>query len=151
LSGYDRLAKLLRIPLASGETFSADRLIRDYIAPRRLPIVQPDLDTVGLTGGHRISQLCALNNIRLVPHNWGTAVRTLGDLPRLASFRESDGWRPLIESDQTENPLREAVVARPPQFDPADGCIAVPDGPGLGVEVVPEAVSQFRRELTTID
>jgi D-galactarolactone cycloisomerase len=150
LAGYDRLRRHLRMPLASGETFSADMLLRSYVAPRRVQIVQPDLDTVGLTGGRRISQLCALNRIRLMAHNWGTAVRTAGELHWMACFPNVEGYPPMFEFDQTENPMRDAVIRQRIRFDPADGCVAVPDGPGLGVDVIPEAVAEFRRELISI-
>ncbi|MFN7545175.1 MAG: enolase C-terminal domain-like protein, partial [Acidobacteriota bacterium] len=35
LAGYDRLSSGLRMPIASGETMSTDRLILDYVQPRR--------------------------------------------------------------------------------------------------------------------
>ena len=150
LDGYDRLRRLLRIPLAGGETFSADAVLTRYVAPRRVAIVQPDLDTVGLTGGRRIAQLAALNGMRLMPHNWGTHVRTAGALHWMACFPEVDGWPQMFEFDQTENPLREAVIRQIIAVDPADGRIPVPAGPGLGIDVVPEAVAEFRKELITI-
>lgn len=150
LNGYDRLRCTLRIPLASGETMSSDWLLRNYIRPKRVPIVQPDLDTVGLTGGRRISYLCALNGLRLVPHNWGTHIRTAGELHWMSCFPAIDGWPPTFEFDQTESPFREAVIRQKIEMDPADGCIPVPAGPGLGVDVVPEAVDEFRAELVTI-
>ena len=150
LDGYDRLRRFLRMPLAGGETFSADAVARCYVAPERVRIAQPDLDTVGLTGGRRIAQLCALNGVRLVPHNWGTHVRTAGELHWMACFPEVAGWEPMFEFDQTENPLRESLVRQRIEFDPADGRIPVPTGPGLGIDVVREAVDEFRTELITI-
>src|SRR5262249_43456529 len=76
LDGYARLRSALRIPLASGETFGSDQLIRDYLQPRLLDIVQPEIELVGLTGARRIAESCSINHVRLIPHNWGTAVRT---------------------------------------------------------------------------
>jgi L-alanine-DL-glutamate epimerase-like enolase superfamily enzyme len=55
-----------------------------------------------------------------------------------------------FEFDQTENPLRTAVVKQRIEIDPADGCIQVPMRPGLGLEVVREAVEEYRTELLTI-
>jgi D-galactarolactone cycloisomerase len=150
LNGYDRLRRMLRIPLASGETMSLDWLLRNYIQPKRVPIVQPDLDTVGLTGGRRISCLCALNGLRLVPHNWGTHIRTAAELHWMSCFPAMDRWPPTFEFDQTESPFRQAVIRQTIEMDPADGCIAVPAGPGLGVDVVREAVDEFCRELIEV-
>jgi D-galactarolactone cycloisomerase len=151
LNGYDRLRRELHIPLASGETMPPDWLVRNYIQPKRVPIVQPDLDTVGLTGGRRISYLCALNGLRLVPHNWGTHIRTAGELHWMSCFPEIDGWPPTFEFDQTESPIRQAVIRQKIEMDPADGRIAVPTGPGLGVDVVREAVDEFRTELINVE
>jgi D-galactarolactone cycloisomerase len=150
LEGYDRLRRMLRIPLASGETASADWLLRNYIPQRRVDIVQPDLDTVGLTGARRLSHLCELNGVRLMPHNWGTHVRTAGELHWMSCFPEMNGWPQMFEFDQTESPFREAVIRQKIRMDPADVRIAVPEGPGLGVDVVPEAVAEFRTELIEI-
>ena len=36
------------------------------------------------------------------------------------------------------------------RVDPVDGCIPVPTGPGLGIEVIPEAVREFSVETITL-
>ncbi len=147
LAGYDRLAAGLRMPIASGETMSTDRLILDYVQPRRVAILQPDLETVGFTGGRRLSQLCWLNRMRLVPHNWGTAVRTAGTLHWLAATPALtpaiEGAEMLFELDQTESPFRDAVVRESVRPEREGGRMKVPTGPGLGVEVERAAVAEF--------
>jgi D-galactarolactone cycloisomerase len=148
LAGYKRLKSQLAIPLAGGETLSTDELIRDYIQPARVDIVQPEIEFVGFTGGRRISHLCWLNHLRLVPHNWGTAIRTAAILHWMSTVppvTEAIAAPPaLFELDCTENPIRNAVVRSPFCVDPTDGCIAVPTGPGLGIEVVREAIEEYR-------
>ena len=54
-----------------------------------------------------------------------------------------------MEFDQTESPFRDAVLKQTIQPG-AHACLAVPAGPGVGVEVVPEAVREFRAELIEI-
>jgi len=54
-----------------------------------------------------------------------------------------------FEFDQTESPFRDAVVETGFRLRP-DGTIAIPQTPGLGVKVIPEAVEQFRTELIEI-
>jgi D-galactarolactone cycloisomerase len=154
LAGYARLARSLRMPIAGGETLTTDRLIVDYIQPRLVDIVQPDIETVGLTGGRRLSYLCWLNHVRLVPHCWGTALRTASTLHWMAVTPALTAglYAPPVtfEFDQTASPFRDAVLREPIQPDPADGRIGVPAGAGLGVEVVPEAVREYRRKIIEV-
>ena len=152
-AGYARLREALRLPLAGGETFLLDQLIEGYVQRRLVDILQPEVELIGLTGARRLTHLCWLNRIRLVPHNWGTAVRTAAILNWMATVPPiTEGLHAppaIFEMDQTDHPFRDAVVAEPPRLDGA-GFVAVPDGPGLGIRVVPEAVEAFRTELIRI-
>ena len=149
LEGYDRLRASTSIPLASGETESTDWLIANYIQPRRVGILQPDLEWVGLTGFRQLSHLCWLNRIRLIPHNWGSAIRTAATLHAMATcppLTEALAPPPLLfEFDRTPSPFRDAIVEERLDIDPADACVAVPMKPGLGITVIPEAVEKFSR------
>lgn len=152
-SGYRRLREALRIPLAGGETGDVDQLLTGYVAPRLVDILQPEVEIIGLTGARRLMRPCWLNDIRIMPHNWGTAVRTAAILHWMAAcppLTEALAPPPvLFEFDQTESPFRDAVIAE--ALAPgADGTVAVPTGPGLGVTVIPEAVAKFRTELITV-
>jgi D-galactarolactone cycloisomerase len=147
LQGYRRLTTEVAIPIASGETLSMDQIISDYVQPRLVDIVQPEIEFVGLTGGRRLSYLSWLNHMRIVPHNWGTAIRTAAILhwmSTVAPVTHAIAAPPaLFELDCTENPIRDALVRSPFRIDPEDGCIAVPTQPGLGIEVVREAVQEY--------
>lgn len=148
VAGYDRLRASTCIPLAGGETESTDWLIQNYIQPRRLDILQPDLEWVGLTGFRQLSHLCWLNRIRLIPHNWGTAIRTVATLHAMATcppLTEALAPPPvLFEFDRTESPFRDAIIAEQLDIDAADASIAVPlSKPGLGITVIPEAVAYW--------
>ncbi len=153
LSGYARLRNCLRVPLAGGETLCADELIRDYIQPRLVDVLQPEVEIIGITGARRITPLCWLNHIRLAPHNWGTAVRTAAILQWVAVVAPLtpalEACPVTFEFDQTESPFRDVVVER--GFAPdSDGMIGIPQTPGLGVTVVPDAVAEFRTELIEV-
>jgi D-galactarolactone cycloisomerase len=151
--GYERLHQATRIPLASGETLGVDQIVRDYVQPRVVDIVQPEVELVGLTGARRISQAAWLNHVRVIPHNWSTAIRTAAILhwmatvaPLTEALRASEE---TFELDCTEHPFRDQVVASPPQPG-EDGMLPVPDGPGLGIAVLPHVISEFRTQLITV-
>jgi D-galactarolactone cycloisomerase len=50
----------------------------------------------------------------------------------------------MVEYDVGDNPLRDHLLAHP--LRPVDGQIAVPDAPGLGIELDPDAVKRFTME-----
>jgi D-galactarolactone cycloisomerase len=153
ISGYRRLREALAVPLAGGETLDADRLAQEYVAPRLVDILQPEVEIIGLTGARRLMHACWLNDIRVVPHNWGTALRTAAILHWMAACppvtEAIAAPAPMFEFDQTENPFRDAVIKERIELGP-DGRVAVPEGPGLGVTVIPEAVAEFCQELIVI-
>ena len=152
--GYRRLREKISIPLAGGETYYTDELIRDYIQPRLVDILQPEIELIGFTGARRITPLCWLNRIQVVPHNWGTAIRTAAILQWMATIAPltpalaAEG-QVTFEFDQTESPFRDLVVEKGFALND-EGVIDIRQGPGLGVRVVPEAVAEFRAELIEV-
>jgi L-alanine-DL-glutamate epimerase-like enolase superfamily enzyme len=48
---------------------------------------------------------------------------------------------PLLEFDQSEHPIRTAVLTQP--IVQRDGWVEVPDGPGLGIEIDRAALRRF--------
>jgi D-galactarolactone cycloisomerase len=154
LDGYARLRQAVRIPLAGGETGDAEWLTSHCIQPRLVDVVQPDLEQVGLTGAKMLTRLCWLQHVRLVPHNWGSAIRTAATLQWMSTVPPLtpaiDGPEILFEFDQTECPFRDAVVRDAPVLDSSDGSVLVPLGPGLGITVLPEAIEVFRKTLQAV-
>ncbi|MCL4401319.1 MAG: mandelate racemase/muconate lactonizing enzyme family protein, partial [Acidobacteria bacterium] len=51
LAGYAQLKNSLKIPLASGEALPVDWVMKNYVQGEVVDIVQPDINTTGLTGG----------------------------------------------------------------------------------------------------
>jgi D-galactarolactone cycloisomerase len=151
LPGYRRLAAATPIPLAGGEALSGLRAFRDTLAAGVLDFVQPDLGLCGgLTEAMRISALCEASGVALVPHVWGSIVNFQASLHFAACLPETRGrlrW-PLFEYDPSENPLRTAFGNHP--LDGA-GAVAVPDGPGLGLDLTPERLAPFVTDHWTID
>jgi D-galactarolactone cycloisomerase len=143
LPGYSRLASTLPIALAGGEALFGLRAFRDYLAAGVFDFVQPDLGLCGgLSEGMRISALCDAFDTALVPHVWGSIVNFQASLHFAACLPERRGRLrfPLFEYDPSENPLRSAFGSHP--LD-ASGAVAVPDAPGLGLDLTPERLAPF--------
>lgn len=141
--GYERVTAALTIPVAAGEGLETRSAFDAFLARGAAEIVQPD---VGICGGIGealfVAELAALHGRACIPHCWGGAIMLAATLQLLAllpaSTETGDGGLPLLELDVFENPLTRVVAA--PFALGADGCVAIPDGPGLGVEVDEEYV-----------
>lgn len=144
LEGYVRLENALPMPLAGGESLFGLRSFRDYVARGALDVVQPDIALCGGFGeALRIAALCQAFDVPVVPHVWGTGINFAAALQFNAILPESRGVGtrfPLLEFDPSPNPLRDAFGS----FRVGDdGAVDVPDGPGLGIEIVPHRFESY--------
>ncbi len=149
LEGYRAVRAGQPIPVAGGETWFTRWGFRDPIQSRAVDILQPDVCAVGgLSEACRVAALAETFGLRLVPHVWGTGVALAAALQFLAVLPVSpprhEPRRPLLEFDRTENPFRQAVLTRP--IEHAGGLVAVPDGPGLGIEIDRAALGTYAAE-----
>ena len=144
LPGYRRLAERMPVALAGGESLVGVAGFRDFVAPRVFDIVQPDLALCGgFSEGLKIAALCEAFEIPVVPHVWGTLVNLHASLHFAAILPEKRGQgipAPLLEYDHSYNPFR--TLCGDFKLD-SDGCIKLPDGPGLGFELDPEKLKPF--------
>lgn len=150
LPGYRRLARDCPIALAGGEALIGLRGFRDHLTAGVFDFIQPDLGLCGgFTEGMRIAALCDAFEVAVVPHVWGSIVNFQASLHFAACLQERRGrlhW-PLFEYDPSENPLRTAFGSHP--LD-SDGAVAVPDGPGLGLDLDAEHLAPFITDQWTI-
>ena len=144
LPGYQRLSDRLSLPLAGGESLFGLAAFRDFVAARVFDVVQPDLTLCGgFSEGLKIAALAEAFDIPVVPHVWGTLVNFHASLHFAAILPEKRGQGmpfPLFEYDYSYNPFR--TLCGESKLD-SDGCIAIPDGPGLGFELDPESLKPF--------
>jgi D-galactarolactone cycloisomerase len=149
--GYRGLDASLGIAIAGGEGLERRsdfwRLLDDGA-----DIVQPDVGICGGIGEARfVADLAALRGRACVPHCWGGAVLMAATLQLLAVTPEPtevDGhYGNLLEWDAFENPLRTDLLAEP--LTVADGRVAIPAGPGLGVQVDEDAVRRLDQQLAS--
>jgi len=148
VEGYRALAARATLPVAAGEAlytvFDFDRLI----ATRAIDIVQPDLTLCGgLDQAKAIAVLCQLHNVGMSPHVWGSPVglaAALHFMAALPDFPHTDHlpYPRMVEYDVGLNPLRDDLLTHP--LRPVNGHVTVPEGPGLGIELNPEAVERYR-------
>lgn len=142
--GYRRLAQHLPIRLAAGESdfVASDALIS--LQDRSLGLIQPDVTrSGGISETWRICELAAAFNTAYAPHvGWSGAICVAASL-QLAAAAET--FR-TFECMVYQNPLRDAfthpIVGEGTQL--VEGKLAVPQGPGLGIEIDRAALARFR-------
>lgn len=148
LEGYRSLYARKPLVVSAGEAhytaFEFDRLL----APRCIDIAQPDVTKGGgLTQARLVADLCWLRHAHLSAHAWGGAVGLAAALHLMAAqpaypHHQHLPLQPWLEYDVSPNPLRESLLR--PALQPRDGYLAVPMGPGLGIELDPDAVERHR-------
>ena len=148
VEGYKALARRAPVAIAAGEALYTVFDFNRLISARAVDVVQPDLTLCGgLDQAKAIAVLCQLHNVGISPHVWGSPVglaAALHFMAALPDYPHTDHvpYPRMVEYDVGENPLRDHLLARP--LRPVAGQIQVPDGPGLGIELDPEAVQRFK-------
>ena len=92
----------------------------------------------GITEMLRIAALASAREFRLAPHAWSSAFLVAASLQLAAALPNYS----IFEFTQTYNPLLNDLITTPIDVGP-DGCIPIPQGPGLGVEIVAHAERRF--------
>ena len=143
-----RLLRGAGVALATGEALYTRAPFRRLVTERMVDFVQPDVTKVGgLAEARAICELARAWNVRVSPHVWGGGVGLAAALQLLASIPDyphtNNTPQPLwLELDRGDNALRELVLKEP--LCPEAGLLAVPTGPGLGIEVDQQALESLR-------
>lgn len=147
LDAYCEVKARQPIPIAGGETWHGRLAFAQAIEKRAVDILQPDVcGCGGITEMKKIFAQAETAGIRVVPHVWGTGVAIAASLQMLAILPPMPlrhaSRAPWLEFDQTHNPYRQSILTTP--FAQKDGNVAVPEGPGLGIEIIMEEVLKYR-------
>ncbi len=145
-AAYAPLARELPIPLAGGEMLESASAAEPFLRGGSFDLVQPDVSICGGIGGLlEIARTAARAGRVTMPHACSGAIAMAATLQILAVLPvalEAPEWaEPLLEFDVGENPIRTDLLTEP--LAPTEGWMAIPDGPGLGVEVDEAAVRRL--------
>jgi L-alanine-DL-glutamate epimerase-like enolase superfamily enzyme len=136
-AGYARLAAATDIRIAAGELASSAVELARLVEQGCVHVLQVDVSRVGLTEAMRIAAIAARHGIPCVNHTYGYDLNLAASLHFMAVAPEVS----LCETQATPNEIRDALIAN--RLTVRDGFVAVPDGPGLGVEVDETALARF--------
>ena len=134
------------IPVAGGETWHSRWGMREVLETRAVDIIQPDIAASAASPKcARVADMASLHGVRVVPHVWGTGVAHRrgpavhgGEIPDpIRRNPSSRSWNSTARRTLT---VRRCVTA---PIEHRNGVVAIPDGPGLGIEINREALAQF--------
>jgi D-galactarolactone cycloisomerase len=138
LEDFVALRRSAKVPIAGGEVLTRRQSFQPWLEAGAFDIVQPDVTKVGgLSEQRRIAWMAREHGIRFIPHGWNTAVGLASDLQTASAFADTD----LVEY-LSGSPFIDELVVGGWSLD-AEGMLAIPDGPGFGIEIDQDALSRF--------
>jgi D-galactarolactone cycloisomerase len=140
IDDYCELRKQSRVPIAGGEVLTRRQSFLPWLSRKALDIVQPDVTKVGgLSEQRRVALLAEDFGIPLIGHGWNTALGVAADLHMAAALPHTD----LIEFIGGSAYV-DGLLLEPFKID-AEGYLAVPDKPGLGVDLDTEQLAYYAK------
>ena len=148
IPGYQTVAAAVGVAISGGEALGSLAAFREFMVAGTFSVVQPDLSVCGgFTGMARVAVLADAFGLPAMPHVFGTVVNYHASLQMGALLTAKRGGGPapfpFMEVDVTPNPLLSLLGDIRPD---ADGTIAVPTAPGLGITLSPERLQPWITE-----
>jgi D-galactarolactone cycloisomerase len=138
IEGHVRLRAAAKTPIAVGENLHMRYAFENFVVRGAVDFLQPDVARAGgITEIRKIAALAAAHKVAISFHTWGDAIALAASIHLSAAIQECI----VMELDYTYNPLRAELLREPLEFQ--NGYLYPPDGPGLGIEVTPDALQRF--------
>jgi len=135
---YAALAAAVPTPIAGGEEETTLADFERLVDKGNVEILQPDVTRAGGIGEClRIAEFARRIGRRCIPHAWSTGIIKAATLHVLAAMEEAEYMEYCVQTTD----LNQRLVAE--KFPLADGHVAIPDRPGLGVELNEAILRQF--------
>jgi L-alanine-DL-glutamate epimerase-like enolase superfamily enzyme len=143
LDGYAELARRSPTKIAAGEWLATRFEFLDLMDRGGVHVAQPDVGRVGgLTEARRVCDLAAERNRLIVPHGWKTGI-TVAATAHLAAVTPHMPFFEYVPQQVAESRLRRELVTD--ELLLAGGELALPQRPGLGVELNRDMLEEFEQ------
>lgn len=134
------------VRIAGGEVFTRRQSFIPWIEAGAFDVVQPDVTKVGgLSEQRKIGWAAEAHGVKLIPHGWNTAVGLAADLHLASALADTD----LVEYIEG-SPYIDDIASDPWALD-ADGMLAIPAVPGLGLSLDDEMVRKYTRNAPLLE
>jgi L-rhamnonate dehydratase len=139
IDGYRQLSDRTRTRIATGEADTGIAAFEALARRARIDVLQPDISRCGgFTVARQIRDLVKAHGPHVVPHCFSSGVLVAASLQVVAALD-----RPTYaEYSIADSPFVNQLLAEPMQL--RDEHVAVPTGPGLGIELDEELLEHMR-------
>jgi galactonate dehydratase len=145
--GLAQLAQLVSTPIALGERLHSRWDFKPFFEARAVDIIQPDLSHCGgILEGRRIAAMAEAYDVAVAPHcplgplALAACLQVAATAPNVALQEMSLGIHYNVGGDLY------TFCKDPAPLTAGDGWLAVPQGPGLGVDIDEEAVREADKD-----
>jgi galactonate dehydratase len=134
-----RVAGAVDLPIAAGERHSHMYGVRQLIEREIVDVIQPDTGRAGgLMQMKKIAAMAEAHYITFAPHSG-----SLGPVAEFACLHLLATLPNFLIMEHLEDDVSQRYEVVTPLPEIVDGHILVPDAPGLGVDLVEEAIAKY--------
>lgn len=148
VEGHKRLRERLQTPLLVSEHVRGIEQKTNFLLAGGCDLIHADPEyDLGITGAMKIAAVCEALGLDVQMHACGPAHRAV-----IASLRNTHFYEMALMGPGMPNlvpPVYTCGYSDQPEDLPADGCVPVPDGPGLGVQYDWDYIERHRGALYT--
>jgi galactonate dehydratase len=138
------VAENIHIPIATGERLHTIQEFEMLLRRNAVQFVRPDVCLCGgITGAKKVAALAEANYVGVVPHNPLSPVSTAACVQLAACIPNFTIQEYPTGEDQ---PPKSEIVKTTLTYD-GHGSLMVPDAPGIGVELAPDAAQRHPYRL----
>lgn len=142
LAGHEKLVQRSEIRIGGAEFAAGHHECADWLTRAGVDVLQPDINRVGgLTEIVRVDELARSASASVIPHGFKTGI-TAAAARHFQAAATSCPYFEFLSPRVWPSPIRRGLVH--PEPDVRDGHMALPDGPGLGVELDEDVVERYR-------
>ncbi len=145
IDDFCHLRRVSPVPIAGGEVLTRRQTFLPWLQRGAFDIVQPDVTKVGgISEQRRIAWMAHDFGVKYIGHGWNTALGLAADLQLASAIPDSD----LVEYIGG-SPYVDGIVKEPFVLD-AEGWLAIPDKPGLGLALDPDKVARYTPDAKSL-
>jgi L-rhamnonate dehydratase len=141
LDGYAYLHDHSPIRIAAGEWQNTHFEFLDLARRGKIDVLQPDVGRVGgFTEARKVAQIAADGGQLVIPHCWKSGIGIAASV-HLAAATVCCPFIEFLPADLSESALRREFLVSDLRLE--DGLVALPDRPGLGIELNRDALARY--------